>query len=234
MKKLSILVGGLAVAGLAVIAAPANATIATFNLTTEISGATPPAGAGPNPWVQLKIDDGNSAGTIDVEIVALNLVGTEFISGFYMNFDKPGLLPSGLSIAPAGGVVPSTIPVATDDTNANAQFKADGDGFFDIRFDYNNGAFTAGLSSLFTITGAGITTDDFVAPSAPGGGNGEWFAAAHVQGIGATGNDSGWIAAGPPEVDPNIEIPEPASLGIIGMGMMAMGFVALRRRRAMI
>jgi len=78
----------------------------------------------------------------------------------------------------------------------------------------------AGDSAIYDLTfDSALSGDPFVA-------NGDgWSSVAHVQGIGPSG-DSGWIVAGGPVV-----VPEPAELGLFGVGALVIGlFAGLRRR----
>ncbi len=110
-------------------------------------------------------------------------------------------------------------------------FKADGDGWFDIQFDFPPppgsfaAKFTAGESVIYDITSSeAIDVFSFDFSSAPGGGNGTFRSAAHVQGIGRDGDDSGWIG------DENV-IPEPASVLVWGLLATAFAVAAWRRRK---
>jgi hypothetical protein len=107
-------------------------------------------------------------------------------------------------------------------------FQADGDGSFDIRFSFENsagaGRFTDNESVIYDITyTSALMASDFDFGSAPGGGNGTWRTAAHVQSIGANGQGSGWIGGN------GAPVPEPASLLLLGIGLAALG-VGVKKR----
>lgn len=100
-------------------------------------------------------------------------------------------------------------------------FKADGDGKFDIQlvFATSGGAapsadrFEGGESVSYAVTGIpALTAQSFNALSAPGGGQGAYVMAAHVQGIGADGSLSGWVAPAP--------LPEPSMMSLIVLGYL--------------
>lgn len=203
-------------AGLAILASVAGlkADIVTYDLSVEFSGASPPGGAA--PWLRATFDDGGGAGSVDLRLEAANLTGTEFVFQWTFNLD-PLLDPTDLIFsAPTktGSFDDPVVGLGTD------SFMADGDGLFDIRvlFANSDGAptrFGSGDAAEYTITGiAGLTASSFDYLSAPAGGQGPFPTAAHVGGIGANGEDSGWIT-----------VPEPASLALL-----LLGACVLRRR----
>jgi len=93
--------------------------------------------------------------------------------------------------------------------------------------------FDGGDTAVYDITfGSGLTSSPFVA-NADG-----WLSVAHVQGI--TGECSGWIVAGngkgadgdgPCTSTHVTDIPEPAVLGMFGLGALLIGLFAGMRRR---
>jgi hypothetical protein len=115
--------------------------------------------------------------------------------------------------------------VGTGSISSNA-YKADGDGKYDILIEFPSGPpsarFSVGDTSVFTLTNAGgLTPDDFKFLSLPDGGNGPFFAAAHVQATGTDGKGSGWVAPA---------VPEPSSLAVAGLGALGLAGYGLRRR----
>jgi hypothetical protein len=97
-------------------------------------------------------------------------------------------------------------------------YKADGDGFFDICFEFANGnldRFDPGESVVYSVTGiAALTAASF--DFACSGSDSGFHSAAHVQGIEPDGKNSGWVTA-----------PEPSTLAVLAIGAA----VLLRRRR---
>ncbi|HDZ19894.1 hypothetical protein LCGC14_0204670 [marine sediment metagenome] len=193
-----------------------QASVVSYPLSIEFSGATPPAGAA--PWLTAIFDDGGSPGSVDLTLTATNLVGSEFVNLWLFNLD-PALNPTLLVFSAPSKSGSFTSPTISRSVDA---FKADGDGWFDIKFDFASGGgdaarFGPGEDVSYTITGIGsLTAGSFDFLSKPGGGHGPFPTAAHVQGIGEDNANSGWIT-----------VPEPTSLALLGVGAIA----SLRRRR---
>lgn len=201
-----------AAAALLALSASAHAAL-VFDTSIEFSGATPPAGAG--PWVRTTIADAG-ANAVTIKIENVGLVSTEFVRELTLNLD-PALDPTLLGFN--SPVQVGTFALPTISTGVNL-FKADGDGFFDVKFDFataNPQRFGVGETVTYTVTGiTGLDESDFnfISVNGPVGNNG-WPVAAHVQGIGAGGNFSGWVT-----------VPEPA------LGALALAAIPLLRRRA--
>lgn len=244
MKK-ALAVTGLATLAVAMWTMPVSATVVNFELDTEFSGADQPEGTA--PWVTASFDDGGGSGTVTLTISASGLVEEEFISQFYFNYSGAtsvaslsysvsGTNPTGTwdatDVGPAGG---GTDIEYDTDNSTNPNLKADGDGNFDIAFNFPTSGNTFGATETLTvvITGTGITAGDFNSSSVMGGGAGTFHVAAHIQSIDQTmDNDnagSGWIGDG----GGGGQVPEPSLLLLLGAGLMAMGgFAASRRRQA--
>src|SRR5688572_6828998 len=211
MRRL-FLASSLVLAALVLNAAPAGATLITYNLDTEFSGADVPSGA---PTVQL--NDFGLTGSVLMTITT-NLSGSEFIPQVYLNYVADATT---LTLAYQSGDQAISI------SKGSNAFKADGDGYFDLLLDFKTSGppstrFGAGDTSVYLITALGLTAGDFNASSAPGGGNGTYWAAAKVQGIGANGEGSGWVGDGngPGTPGPGNIVPEPSSLALLGLGLV--------------
>jgi hypothetical protein len=202
----------------------------TYQFDNEFSSGTPPAG--PAPWITATIQT-VTPGTVQLTVANNGLLGSEFVSGFYLNLNT-NFNPLNLSISYVSSsgsfLVPSvgsgTIELGTD------SFKADGDGKYDVLFDFSTvsgSTFGAGESVTYQISGiSGLVADDFVYLSAPNGGHGPFYAAAHVQGIGPTGGLSGWVE---PSLGAQVlQVPEPACGVLLGLSVGFLGFA--RRLKA--
>jgi hypothetical protein len=218
----SILVG----LGALTAAAPAQA-LTIYTLTEEFSGS----GAGnllPGIAPTVTITD-NGSGTVTITMAAHFTTTDPFIDAIYMNF-VPDTSVGLLSIIHVSGPT-AAVSKATDD------FRPDGDGLFDILFDFpqSGDRFDNTDTAVFTITCSGcpstISESSFTQLSEAGPGdksNDFWHVAAHIQGLGTPARQSGFYgdtAGG----GGTTQVPAPTALVLIGVGLL--GFNALRRRR---
>ena len=222
-----------AVAAFGLFSLQVSASTVTFNLDYEFSGAQEPQGA--SPWAVATIDDSfGDANTVRLTMEATNLVGAESVTSWFFNFSGDANL---LSFNPYDTADATVNYIFTDSTDSNTALKADGDGFFDIKFDFAppSGSFasrfTAGETIIYdlTYTAAPIVASDFNVFSASGGGTGSYLSAAHVQSIAdpiyCSGSSdpacgSGWIGA----------VPVPAAVWLFGSGLLGLVGVARRCR----
>ena len=215
--------GSLAVFTAATISAPSSAHA---NVVFVLSGADfsgPTANTGGNITVTLA----NIVNGVSVTI-ANNLVDPgAFLGSLYLN----------TSVAPLAGAVGACISCAninnvapTFSFGSNA-FQADGDGLYDILLAFSTAGpdrLLSGESVVLSLTSTtpGFNETSFNSMSAPGGGNGPFVIAAHIQSL--PNGQSDWITdfgggGG------SSSVPEPGSVMLVGAGLL--GLVALRRHR---
>lgn len=153
-------------------------------------------------------------------------VNGESIGIFLFNFD-PLLDPTLLSfsVIDDSGAVLNGINTGVD------AFMADGDGDFDIQFDFPQppgqgvARFTGGESIIYDISYvSAISAFSFESFSNMGGGQGTFQATAKILRI--SGNGSGWIG----NATTATVVPEPATGALVGLGLVALALV--RRRRS--
>ena len=103
----------------------ARADSVTFTDWVKFSGS----GAG-TPILSVTIDDGDTPGTVTITMYATSLLGSDTITEWYFNLDGAGTI---LPTYDSGQMA--------DSVEANPDsFKADGDGWFDIFFDFPTAA----------------------------------------------------------------------------------------------
>jgi hypothetical protein len=210
------------------LAFPAAATTLSMGLDVEFSGGVAPAGM--SPWIKATFDD-SVGGSNDVRLTltANHLTGGasgESIGLWLFNFD-PTLDPTLLTftVVNNSASVPNGIATGVD------AFQADGDGKYDIQFDFppppgsDAARFTGGETVTYDISYVGaIDVFSFYFQSVESAGNGTYYSGAHIQRTGG-GVDSGWIGATGLSIE---VVPEPSTGLLFGLGL---GLVALARRR---
>lgn len=171
--------------------------------------------AGPVPWLTVTTTDAGP-NLVFVELTAANLTGGEFISEWFLNLD-PSLDATQLSFTLESQTGAFLLPGIGKSTDG---FKADGDGLFDLRLTFDSSGtnahrFSAGDSLLYAVSSSGgsVSASSFSCLSSPDGGDGPFYAAAHVNATGAGGLESRWIAAVP---EPSAALLLLAGAGLLG------------------
>lgn len=201
-------------------AAPLACADVVFALNLEFSGGTAPSGTA--PWMTGTFAQ-NGANSVRLT-VSNSFLAQEVVTGLYFNITTPNLptavgvsYNSGLSSA---GTTPDSILRKAANPLADATFKADGDGYFDFRIDWDNNIFNGNETVVFDLTAPGLLESFFNTDSEPGGGHGSYHMAAHVQQTGG-GGSSGWIGDG--GEPPVVPVPSAVWLGGIGLAGVAGG-----------
>lgn len=201
------------------VVALASAMTAQADPVTFVLGGADFSGPTANTGGDITVHIQNIAGGVRITVTN-NLVDPgAFLSALYLN----------TSVAPLAAALGTCVSCAA--TNGQTMtfnfgsdaFQADGDGRYDILIDFSTMAadrLLAGEVIIFDITSTtvGFTSDSFLVFSAPGGGNGPFRAAAHIQSL--PDGQSDFIS----------EVPEPTSMILLGTGLATLA-AGLRKRR---
>jgi hypothetical protein len=225
--------------GLAV-SQPASAVIVSSTLNTDFSGTLDATG-----FPTISINDNDGTGAVHVILNNTGLAPADaFTSDWWFNFsgDATQLTFSNFTTSGGDGVL---LPPDIDTCNncTDAQFRPDGDGFFDVWLEFStSGAgggvqrFEAGEIVEFDITLAGITADNFNLQSIDGPGdtsNDHWCAATHAQGLPDDPGEGSDFLGGQCDRFPPAGngAPEPGTLLLLGATALGAGLVGRRRMR---
>lgn len=210
-----------AAAALLSVASSTQANTLSFDFNTIFS-ANAIAPSGSAPFMTAVFDDGGTAGSVTLTMTISASAAPSDVTGVYFNFD-PSLDLSALSFTHVSGSTANGIISGTDCC------KADGDGLYDIQFDFppptGSDKWTAGQTVVYDITSTdAITASSFSFLSAPGGGaGGPFLAAAHFQNTDPNiSGSSAWIGVS--------TVPLPAAAWLFGSGLLSLTGLARRKR----
>ncbi|OGA42739.1 MAG: hypothetical protein A3G24_18305 [Betaproteobacteria bacterium RIFCSPLOWO2_12_FULL_62_13] len=185
-----------------------------YNLDTVFSGTAP---SGLAPWLTATFSEG-ATDTVRLTLTT-SVVSGYYVSKFFFNYD-PG--PSGAAVSALAFSTVGSNVLASDIKRAYDQWQADGDGKYDIRFDFAAGALYSGQQSVYDIVGTGVTPQSFKLLATAGGPAGPFFSAAQTG-----GPANGWIGA---QV---AAIPEPETYAMLLAGLGLMIMLARRRKKSL-
>ena len=202
-----------------------QASTITLNLDTVFSsGSTAPDG--PSPYGTITLEDGGTAGSVTMTVDVASTVGIADMIQLYLNFDDSFSLAN-LAFAYSAGS-----PAGPEDTGislgSNA-FQSDGDGKYDILFDFptqNGSRFNADESVVYSITSSdAITASSFNFLSDEAGGEGTYLVASKWLSTGADGEASAWIGT------TTSFVPVPSSIWLFSSGIIGTVIVARRKNQ---
>jgi hypothetical protein len=215
--KQALMLGFLALVLGALVPISSPAATVTFSYTENFTPVPP---EGPAPYALAIFDDGGATGTITLTMSVAATVGTADITALYFNLN-PALDPTLLSFTRTGGDGPSASDTVIL-TGIDA-FRAGGDGFYDILFDFppapggDTARFNAGEFLVYEISMPGLTAGSFnyAGLAGPGTGNpGPFLSVARFQ---QRGNFVG-------------AVPVPTTVWLFASGLLGLIGIANRKR----
>jgi hypothetical protein len=192
------------------LSAPPAGAVVVFDFVRVISGTAP---SGPVPWARLTIQD-ESPNTVGFQLDLLwnspdgKIPFADYLLLNVEPFVSVSLVPGSVS---GGGSISAFSSGPNSVNDAGSQY--------DVKIEFLTAPpinrLIGGESLTWKLTGDGLKAEHFKALSAPPNGEGDPtkrdYALLHVQGTGKEGDSSGKLGV----------IPEPATLVLFGMGLVA-------------
>jgi hypothetical protein len=182
------IIGLLLLSALSVFSAPAEA-MTLYNLNYVFSPATGTVA----PMGTVTLTDLGAA--VQFDIVNKAGAGSK-LDSLYFNFLHGTTNPNQLvfsNVSAATGTYATLLAPLT--TSTLSGLKADGDGYYDGKFEYTSNNFLGNNQTLsFRLSAAGqdLAENDFHFFSIPGGGTGTYILASHIQNL-QPGGTSAWV-----------------------------------------
>jgi len=231
LKSLSIAASALCAVSLGIASLPAHADLMFNFIPTNTFSGTPPAGS-------LSADFTDVAGGVQLTITSSLASGENVDPGNALFLNLNPVKTGDLAFLTFGLTANTGFSQAATVATGEDMFMADGDGKYDIMFNYtaSTKAFTTGQSQTYLITTSmgTIASGDFDFLSTPAGGSGPFLAATHLQNTPSGGSGSAWVSGCTPgtpgcSTAPPL-VPEPHSLGLLVVALAAFGLVRYHKQ----